>query len=70
MSCAGKECSDLKIEIIMYNWGACLMIGRSKERMKVLWSAPPKDIFKFNVDEAAIGYRGQLVLGECSEIIK
>lgn len=49
---ARKEFADLKIDNILQNWGASLLVCVSKKKRKDLWSSPI-GVLKFNVDGAA-----------------
>lgn len=53
-----KECSDLNIDDLLHNWGACMRMGLSKKKKSAAWCAPPIGVLKFNVDGAARGKRG------------
>ena len=47
--CARNFFSNVNIDNILYNLGACLLIGEAKKRKKVSWSPPPSGCLKFNV---------------------
>ena len=55
--------SDLKVENIMQNWRACLLMRNLKKSKKVSWSSPPMRFLKFNVDGAARGKPGPAGIG-------
>lgn len=45
-----KEFSKFSLNDVIVNWEACMGCGPTKERMSILWSPPPLDSLKFNVD--------------------
>ena len=51
-ACTGKEFANLKIDNVMHNSGAPLLVGVSKQRRKELWSSPLIGVLKFYVDGA------------------
>ena len=55
---ARKEFSNFSLNDVVVNWKACMECGPTKERMSILWSPPPLDSLKFNVDGAARGKLG------------
>ena len=45
-----KEFSNFSLNDVFVNWEAYMGCGPTKERMSILWSLPPLDMLKFNVD--------------------
>lgn len=59
-----KVFPDIEIDKIMYNWGACLLLGNPKERANMYWCSLPKGSIKLNVDGAAHRKSGPAGIGD------
>ena len=60
---ARKKFSNLNMNDLLSNWGACMVCCPLKERRSVFWSPPPNGVLKFNVDGASRGKPGPTGIG-------
>ena len=60
---ARKVFSDLNIDNILHNWGACLKAHVSNKKRNVFCCSPPIRVLKFKVDAAARGTLGLAGIG-------